>query len=310
MATVNVRSLITTREELFKEGAIKRLFDTTAQETKTYYQTLVKQEKANDYFDRDRQIAGLGLATKVADGQPAPSDVPVLGGYKDYTQAKYMLSFRMTEGMNMFNKYDIWGKLTKSLARAQKLTKDIEVHKMFNGPTSTTLDCGTGFDGLAIANAAHTGLDASTTNDNYSNYLNASLSYSALDSARYYYATLKDDRGVVIGGEPTHLVYEPTLDPTARELLGSSLKAHEQSNTTNIYSDYLTKYSDPRLTSTTAWFVMDKNHPLFDFHVKTAMEPKLVIQDAPDTTGDRIAVSRQWFSYGWGDPRAVYWGKA
>ncbi len=310
MSTINVRSLITSREELFKEGAIKRLFDTTAQATKTYFEGLVLQEKANDYFDRDRQIAGLGLASKVADGQPAPSDVPVLGGYKDYTQAKYMLSFRMTEGMNMFNKYDIWGKLTKSLARSMKLTKDIEVHKMFNGPTSTTLDCGTGFDGLAIANAAHTGLAAGTTTDNYSNYLNASLSYSALDSARYYFDTLKDDRGVVIGGEATHLVYEPTLDPTARELLGSSLKAHEQSNTTNIYADYLTRYPDPRLTSTTAWFVMDKKHPLFDFHVKTAMEPKLVIQDAPDTTGDRIAVSRQWFSYGWGDPRAIYWGKA
>jgi hypothetical protein len=312
MSTVNLGFDTTSRKDLLKEGAIRRLFDTTASAIESVWPNLVKGggEKAKDYIYRDRQFAGLGLATKVADGANSPIDAPILGNEKTYTQARYMLGFRMTHGMEMFNKYDLWAKQTKSLARNMKVTKDVEVHKMFNGPTSTTLDCGTGFDGLAIANDTHTGLDSSTTNDNYDNYLNASLSYSALESARYYFKTLVDDRGIIIGGNPSHLVIEPTLWPTAAEILKSGLKAGENSNTKNIFENYLQIFEDRYLTSTTAWFVMDKNNDLFDFHVYTAQEPELVIKDAPDTTRDRIATSEQWFTYGWGDARCVFWGKA
>jgi hypothetical protein len=286
------------------------MFDTTAKEITVYYKELVKESKAKDFVYRDRQIAGLGEASEVQDGQGSPIDVPVLGNEKSYTQRRFMNGFRMTKGLDMFNKYDLWQKWTKSLARSMKYSKDKEVHVMFNNPTSATLTCGTGFDGLAIAHATHTGLDATGTGDNYSNYLNASLSYSALESARYYFKTLIDDKGLIIGGSPSHLVIEPTLRPTAAEIMKSGLKPHEQSNTKNVFEGYLKIYEDPMLTSTTAWFIMDKNNDLFDFQVLTAQEPELIIKDAPDTTRDRIATSEQWFTYGWGDPRCVYWGKS
>ncbi|MCK9601787.1 MAG: hypothetical protein M0R06_22275, partial [Sphaerochaeta sp.] len=241
----------------------------------------------------------------------SPIDAPILGGYKDYNQSRFMLGFRMTHGMDMFNKYDLWQKQVKSLARSMKVSKDIEIHKMFNGPTSTTLDCGTGFDGLAIANATHTGLDSSITTDNYSNYLNAALSYSALESGRYYYKTLHDDRGILIGGDANLLVIEPTLYPTAAEILKSDKKAYTPDNTANVAKEMgLSIYEDPRLTSTTAWFLADTKSDLYDFQVLTAQEPELIIKDAPDFTRDRVATSEQWFSYGWGDARCIYWGKA
>jgi hypothetical protein len=307
MATINTRFDTTTNRDLLKEGGLRKLFDTTVREAQVFYKELVNDLKTSDEYVRDLRMAGLGQAVELAEGQNIPTDVPVLGTTKTYTQRQFGSGFRMTHRMDKFNKYNLWQRWSKDLARTMKESKDIEIHVMFNNPTSTSLTCGVGFDTLAIANNTHTGL-ADGTSDNYDNYLDAALSYSALESARYYFKTLKDDKGMLVGGTPTVLVIEPTLWSTASELMKSSDRPHEMSNTKNAFQDYVRIHEDPRLTSTTAWFMLDKKSPYFDFNVFSSEEPNMVIKDAPDTTRDRIATSLQMFTYGWGDPRAAYWG--
>jgi hypothetical protein len=307
MATINTRFDTTTNRDLLKEGGLRKLFDTTVREAQVFYKELVNDLKTSDEYVRDLRMAGLGQAVELAEGQNIPTDVPVLGTTKTYTQRQFGSGFRMTHRMDKFNKYNLWQRWSKDLARTMKESKDIEIHVMFNNPTSTSLTCGVGFDTLAIANNTHTGL-ADGTSDNYDNYLDAALSYSALESARYYFKTLKDDKGMLVGGTPTVLVIEPTLWSTAAELMKSSDRPHEMSNTKNAFQDYVRIHEDPRLTSTTAWFMLDKKSPYFDFNVFSSEEPNMVIKDAPDTTRDRIATSLQMFTYGWGDARACYWG--
>jgi hypothetical protein len=307
MAIINTRFDTTTNRDLLKEGGLRKLFDTTVREAQVFYKELVNDLKTSDEYVRDLRMAGLGQAVELAEGQNIPTDVPVLGTTKTYTQRQFGSGFRMTHRMDKFNKYNLWQRWSKDLARTMKESKDIEIHVMFNNPTSTSLTCGVGFDTMAIANDAHTGL-ADGTSDNYDNYLNAALSYSALESARYYFKTLKDDKGMLVGGTPTVLVIEPTLWSTASELMKSSDRPHEMSNTKNAFQDYVRIHEDPRLTSTTAWFMLDKKSPYFDFNVFSSEEPNMVIKDAPDTTRDRIATSLQMFTYGWGDARACYFG--
>ncbi len=309
MSTLNINWGTSTRNDLLKDGAVRKWFNSSLKTTPIYYKELVNDEKTNDYIEYDRSITGLGLASEIVDGQNIPLDVPVFGNSKSYAQRRFGNGFRMTKMLNKFNKIGLFEKLSKDLGKTMRESKDIEVHVMFNNPTSTALTCGTGFDGLAIANDTHTGL-VSGTADNYDNYLNASLSYSSLESARYYFKTLKDDRGLLRGGNPTKLVIEPTLWPTAAEILKSGSKPHEQSNTKNVFENYLTIYEDPRLTSTTAWFVIDKDSDIYGFNVFTSQEPDLIIKDAPDNTGDRVCIADQMFTYGWNDPRCIYWGKA
>ena len=307
MATINTRFDTTTNRDLLKEGGLRKLFDTTVREAQVFYKPLVNDLTTKEEYVRDLRMAGLGPAVELAEGQNIPTDVPVLGTTKTYTQRQFGSGFRMTHRMDKFNKYNLWQRWSKDLARTMKESKDIEIHVMFNNPTSTALTCGVGFDTLAIASDAHTGL-ASGTDDNYDNYLDAGLSYSALESARYYFKTLVDDKGMLVGGTPTVLVIEPTLWSTAVELMKSADRPHEFSNTKNAFQDYTKIHEDPRLTSTTAWFMLDKKSPYFDFNVFTSEEPTMVIKDAPDTTRDRIATSLQMFTYGWGDARACYWG--
>jgi len=47
----------------------------------------------------------------------------------------------------------------------------------------------------------------------------------------------------------------------------------------------------------------------FNINVFTSQEPDLIIQDAPDTTRDRIATSLQYFGFGWGCARMYFLGR-
>ena len=135
------------------------------------------------------------------------------------------------------------------------------------------------------------------------------MSITALQNARYYFATLKDSNGKWIGAIPTVLYYEPTLHFTAHEIFGSTLKAHEMSNTINVLGDMNLKlFEYHRLTTTTHWGLAAPQDPDYDFNVFTSLEPRMYSKDAPDNTLDKIMISLQMFTYGWGDPRLLYVG--
>lgn len=306
-------TIITTRwdntspQHLLKDGLVRNIFDTTVREAKVFYKTLVNDKTTKDEWVRDLRMAGLEKAAELAEGENIPIFKPTIGITKTYNQIQFGAGVRMTHRMQKFNKYDLWQRWVKDLAKVQKESKDVEIHTLFNNPTSTTY--GAGFDTLALASASHTGLLAGSTADNYSNYLNAALSISSVEDARYYFATLLDDMGMFMGSTATHLVYNPNLHFTAKQIVGSDYVPFQESNTINIVPEMkLTLYEDPRITSTTMWYMLAKDDK-YDVNVFTAQEPDLVIQDAPDTTRDRIATSLQYFGFSFGDPRGVYCGR-
>lgn len=296
----------TTNKDLLNIG-LRKLYDTTLREANVFYKDYVNDLSTTEYDERDQLIAGLGASETVAEGQGIKIQMPTLGGNVEYVQAGWGTGFRITHKMDYFNKYSLYQRWTKDLAKVQMETKDVEIAKMFNNPTSSTYQ-GTGFDGQVMAYDTHTGL-ASGTGDNYDNYLDAALSIAALESARYYFKTLVDDMGMLISATPNILAVEPTLYITAKEILGSDGKAHEMSNTANILKEMSLQIKEyGRLTSTTAWFMLAKNDKNFDLNVFTSLQPMMVVKDAPDTTLDKIVVSLQYFTYGFGDPRTYFCG--
>jgi hypothetical protein len=301
----------TSQRELMKAGLLRKVFDDTAKTIPVFYKKLVKEVKTNDEWNRDRRKGGiLPFTAKLADGQNIPMSGDVLGGYVQYNLARYGLGFRITAWAEKYTKaFDPGKELSASLRKAMTTGKDITVHKMFNSPTGTTGDESKGFDQLALAHATHTGLLVGSTDDNYSNYLNADFSYTSLASIRYYYTTKVDAIGQLMMLEPDLLVFNPTLWPTVKEILGSDHLAGEISNTINPYKGFITPYEDPRLTSTTAWFALAKKDDNFDLNVFTGQEADFVSKDAPDNTRDKIYTSEAHFTYGHGDAASYYCGK-
>lgn len=312
MATIRTNFDASTNRDLLK-GSLHNIFDNTVREAKVESSQLYNMLTTNDYYERDMRIAGLTTGVEVAEGQNIPIQAPVYGGVKEYTQRQFGSGFRMTKWMDKFNKYQLWARWTKDLAKIMKETKDIELAYPFNNLTTAPASYATpltSFDTFAIGYDTHTGLLAGSTADNYDNYLNADLSVSALESARYYFNTLKDDMGLYMGASADMLVIEPTLYFKAKQLLGSDYKPWEMSNTINVLPELNLKiFEYHRLTSTTCWFMAAKNNANYDFNCLTAQEPQMAIKDSPDNTLDRIAISDQFFCYGWGDARLIFVGK-
>ena len=307
MAIIRTTFDTTTNKDLLKTGALRKIFDNTVREAKTEYQVLCNDLKTSDEHERDQEMSGLVEAVEIAEGQNIPIQDPTLGESKTYTQRQFGAGFRMTFKMDYFNKYSLWKRWAKDLGKIQKESKDIEIAVMFNDPDSTSLTCGTGFDGNAIADTTHDNPNAAVAT--YNNYGNAAMSITALQNARYYFATLKDSNGKWVGAIPTVLYYEPTLHFTAHEIFGSTLKAHEMSNTINVLGDMNLKlFEYHRLTTTTHWGLAAPSDPDYDFNVFTSLEPRMYSKDSPDNTLDKMMISLQMFTYGWGDPRLLYVG--
>ena len=292
--------------EMFKKF-LRKVHDTTDRKAITFYQDLYKCTTTEDEWELDREIAGLGLAEEMAEGQNIPIQSPKFGDDKKYEQRQFGSGFRVTMRMKRFNKYKLVEKWTRSLANAQKEAKDKELFRLFNGPTAVTTTSGVGFDGLDLAENTHTGL-ADGTGDNYDNYLAAALSVAAIEDMEYYFDTLTDSLGQFINGSCDTLCFHPKLKWTAKEIYKSDGRAHEFSNTANVVEPIKFVMPGTRLTSTTAWFGLAKNNDRFDINCLTNMEPDLDIKTADDNTRDTVVTSVQFFDYGFGDARLYFCG--
>lgn len=305
--SITTRWDTTTNRDLLKKGALRKIFDDTAREAKVEYPIVFNDLKSTEFEPKDQRIAGLSATSEIVEGQNIPLQSPLIGLQKKYEWRIFGSGFRITEKMDFFNQFNLSKRLAKSLAKAQKETKDVDCAYIFNNMTSTTYERNVGFDDLAVASALHTQLPNSET---YSNYGNAELSITSLADARYHFAMLEDDRGMWMGSTPTHLVIHPNLYVTAKEILGSDNKPLEQSNTINVLKEMDLKiFEYHRLTGTTCWFMLAKGDD-YDFNVFTAWEPNFITKPAPDNTLDTVAVSRQMFCNGYGQVKGIYVGKA
>lgn len=279
-------------------------FDSTDHPPLVEWERVAKPLKTSDDYERRGRFAGLDYPGEVAQGDGIPIQSPKFNGVKDYTQVAYGTGFRITDRAKRTNKIDAMERWTKSLSRVMKEGKDVEIAKMFNNLTSTTY--ASGFDTLAAASNSHTCLDATPTT--YDNYANEALAQTSLESALQYFDYMYDDQGNIMTAVPDTLVVNRTLRQDADELLKSKMKPWEQSNTINAIQGELTPFVYHRLTATTTWFVIARNHPKYGFFVYTLAEPDKKVYDAPDSTRDTVVDSLQYFKYGFDDPRLLYLG--
>ena len=290
--------------DLFKR-MLRKLYDNTDRDHPQEWREVYNDLKTKDDFERDMRIAGLEPASLVPEGEEIGMQDPTYGSTKEYTQSAYGTGFRITHRMKLTNKWDLMEKWTRSLAEMQRYAKDVEAAKLFNDPTGATYTF-KGFDTLDLAENTHTGL-ASGTGDNYDNLLGQALATSSIESAYQYFEELVDDMGHVMPVKPDKLVFHPRLIITAREIFRSDLKAHEFSNTKNVY-DELTLFPYHFLTSSTMWYMLAKKNSKYDINMFTLMDPDMDVKDAPDNTRDTVVTSLQYFTHGFGDPRCLYCG--
>ena len=293
-----------TNKDVFKT-LVDNWFNSTDREPLVEWPTMFLDLKTKDEYERRGRIAGLTLPGAVGEGENIPIQKPKFDDPMDHTQASYGTGYRITDRMKKFEKIGLFEFLTKNLRMNMDEGKDVEVAKLWNNSTVTTYALG--FDGFALAYASHTCLDDATTT--YDNYLDAALSTSSLESALNYFDYMYDDQANIFTASPDTLYVNYSLRVTAGEILRSENKQGEMSNTINVYPDWgLKTFVYHRLTSTTAWGLLAKNHPKYDVFVYSSYDPDIIIKPSPDSTRDTEVSSLQYFTYGFGDPRFVFCG--
>jgi len=308
MATVSTMATwwdSSTNKDTFKT-LVDKWFNSTDRPALVEWKNMMRDLSSEDEYERRGRFAGLDLGSEVDEGANINIQDAKFGQVKDFTHKRFGLGFRITDRMKRFEKIGLYEFLVKDLRNKNEETKDVEIAKLWNNLTATTYNANS-FDGYAIAHDSHTCLDDSATT--YDNYLDAALSTSALESARNYFDYMYDDQGNIFTADPDTLAVNYSLVVTAEELLGSSLKPMEMSNTINYFKSADLKIFDyHRATSTTWWVMLAKGNDKYDGFVYTAQEPDVKVYDAPDQTRDVIVDSQQYFIYGMGDPRMVYVG--
>jgi hypothetical protein len=292
-----------TGKESFKK-LIKNHFDSTARKAVTQSDRLYNMRDSDDLFERDLRTASLPPGAAVPEGGRIPIYSPKFGGTKDYNQATFGLGYRVSWLMKKTNKMGYVKKWNTSLAMRQKELKDVELAKIWNSPTATY----TGFDSQVLGYASHTCLDDSVST--FSNIGSAAISVAALENAEYYFDIMKDDQGTTFttNAKGNLLYFHPSLKFTIMEILRSTGKPHELSNTFNFWEDRFEPFPYVRLTSTTAWGLCAVKNDLYDVNCYTLADPDVDTFNPTDGTRDTVVNSLQAFSYGYGDARMVYIG--
>ena len=294
-----------TNKDLLK-NLLKDIFDSTDRNILYESDDLVKRENTQDNDERKARIAGLSASSvqPLADTQEIPLADATYGSTKDWTQTRHGLGFKISSGMKKFNRLGAMQWLTKSLKRAVKEYRDIDVFNMFNHATSTTY--ATGYDGLSLANTAHTLIGSSST---WNNYGDAALGVSSLQAAINYFDTLIDDNGDEIFMVPNLLVVHPDRRWEARELIGSEKKPYTADNEINAIQDWDLNYKVAhRLSSSTYWSLHATNDDRYDLFLYVTQEPDLKVQDAPDLSRSIAVTSEQWYTYGFGWAQGYFLG--
>lgn len=293
----------TDNKDVFKT-LVDQWFNSTDREPLSEWRTMFKDLKTKDEYERRGRWAGLDLPGAVAEGENIPIQTPKFGQVKDFTQASYGTGYRITDRMKKFEKIGLFEELTKNLAMNMEEGKDIEIAKLWNNLTNTTYNPYS-FDGFQIAYADHACLDDAETT--YSNYLDAALSTSSIESAFEYFDYMYDDQGNIFTVIPDTLYVNHKLRFTANEITRSDNKAHEFSNTKNVLPDLAT-FVYHRITSETAWGMLARNHPKYGAFVYTSYAPDVLVERAPDTTRDTVVSSLEYFVPGIDDPRMIFVG--
>jgi hypothetical protein len=300
----------TTNKDTFKL-LVREWYDSTAREALSEWKEVFKDIKTSDEYEREGRLAGLGAMSQIADGQNIPLETAKLYGVKDYEQVRYGLGFRITDKMKRFNKINLVQKLTSDLKKRMIEDKDIEVAKLYNNATSTTLG-GAGFDTLALASTAHTLLtDASPTS--FSNYGASDLGVASYEAALVYFDAIYDDRGFIFVKRPDKLVVNKSFRVRAFQLTGADKKPFEFSNTKYDLNAYFNMSVKPfvyhRLTSATSWFLMcNPSEDGFGPRVYTSLDSELEVKDGDDRSRDTQVTDQQYFKYGFTDARLIYVG--
>ena len=269
------------------------------------YSVLFEVENSDRAFEEEVLFTGFGAAPVKGEGAAVQYDNAQESYTSRYTAETIALAFSVTEEAMEDNLYDTFAKLrARGLARSMANTKQTKAADVFNNGFNTSF---TGGDGQPMFSASH----PTVGDGNQSNLVGSAgtvdLSEAALETALVSIQTIKDDRGILVGGNAVSLHVAPNNQLTADRVLNSPYQPNTADNNINainhqgmIPQGYMV---NKRFQDADAFFIKTDVPNGAKMFVRAPLATKM----EPDfDTGNLRFKARERYSFGWSDWRGYF----
>lgn len=224
------------------------------------YPQFVHVESMTEPYVTEYKMAFLGLPPQKPEGQAVTYDDPISGTTKRYDPTPYGLGYRATYESLRDDRYSQLKKMSKHLGRSVRQAENVLGAAAYNNAFSTSF---VGFNaGESLCSTSHQLLGGGT----YANRPNpdATLSVATLQAASLRLEKTVSERGFNTPLRATKLVIPVDLRYVATEILKTPEMPYTDQNTINSLKavDNYGYQTWHFLTSTTAWFLINRNHDI------------------------------------------------
>lgn len=261
------------------EPHLAKVWFDEGQQRPLQYASVFNVGSLDELYIEEAKMTGFGQLQPQGEGEAIQYDEAIAPITKRWDYVDYALGYKVTDKLVRNERYGQVQKLEGALKKSADDTTETFAFALLNYADATTI--ATGFDGLALASAAHTRMDGGPTQ---SNSLNTALSLAGLQDGIIAFRKLKNDRGRPEVKSPKKLYIPADLMLTAEELLQSPMKpslsivgaAGDDRNAINVVGRYgLTPEVLDYLTSSTWWALVSPEHDLrfaWRYKAETARE--------------------------------------
>ena len=308
------------------EPGLRKIFFETYQEKPEQFSQVFKVQASDKAIETDFRMGGFGLFQPKDSLGAVKYQEPTSTTALQYIHEEFASGYIVERKLIDDEQYNTINKMSAALARAARATVETKAASVMN----TAIQGGTGvntpvngFDGKPLIAFDHVRLDGGLMSnllgkDTAGNLaygaggINGALSDRNLKAAMIQARAQVDDRGILIQCQPTVLIVPPTLEYTARTLVGgtnlSVLGTGQLSGGTTDATTAKNTLPSLRiivmdyLTSTSAWFVIDPNIVDLNFFWRKKLEFKNM-EDFDTMQAKYRAYMR--FSAGYSDYRGI-----
>lgn len=219
-----------------------------------------------------------------------------------YRPTKYGRGFQEDADLAADNQYQNQFSWADGMGTAFARKKEKDAWSMLNNAfISGTGNIYHGYDSQPLCSASHP--RSKTDSTVVTNTSNLPLNSDNLETLIVQLEELGDDRGEVIDVMPNVVIVPRALRRVIKELVESELMPDNANNAINVHTE-LQYLVVPRLTSDTAWFVMDQAmaRRMFKWYDRLMPMPWMSFDRDKDVIKQ---AAKMRYSWGWSDFRAV-----
>ena len=291
------------RAQLAKElePGLNALFGMEYARYENQHSEIFTTESSDRAFEEEVMLSGFGSAPNKSEGSAISYDEANEAYTARYNHETIALAFSITEEAIEDNLYDRLGsRYTKALARSMAHTKQVKAAAVLNNAFTAV-----GGDGKALCATDH----PLTSGGSFANEpsVAADLNETSLEDALISIAGFVDERGMKVALRGMKLIIPRQLQFVAERLMVSNLRVGTADNDTNairsmgLLPDGYTV--NDFLTDPDAWFVKTDAPRGFVHFERTPLSTNM---EADFDTGNMRFKSRERYSFGYSDPRAVF----